>query len=219
MGMGAVWAGSGASLPSVQQLALISALKPTVWMGMSSYGLHLANLANSRGVDLAESPVSTMLCSAEALSAAKREKLERDWGATVFDCFGMTEISMLAAEGPSRQGFRIWTDLAIFEVLDPDTGKPVPDGEAGHLVSTALFGNNGAPFLRWDSGDIVIMNPAGGDDGAVLGLPDDAPRPPHGGFLQAARRQRQPPGVRGHDVRAPFGERLQARTDRRCRRP
>ena len=55
----------------------------------------------------------------------------------------MTEISMLAAEGPSRRGFRIWTDLAIFEVLDPDTGKPVADGEPGHLVCTSLFGNNG----------------------------------------------------------------------------
>ena len=171
MGMGAVWAGSGASLPSVQQLALIESLKPTVWMGMSSYGLHLANLANSQGIDLAGSSVTRMLCSAEALSAAKREKLERDWGATVYDCFGMTEISMLAAEGPSRQGFRIWTDLAIFEVLDPDTGKPVADGEPGHLVCTSLFGNNGAPFLRWDSGDIVVMSPAESDDGAFSIFP------------------------------------------------
>ncbi len=171
MGMGAVWAGSGASLPSVQQLALISSLEPTVWMGMSSYGLHLANLANAEGIDLAGGSVSTMLCSAEALSAAKREKLERDWGATVYDCFGMTEISMLAAEGPSRRGFRIWTDLAIFEVLDPDTGKPVADGEPGHLVCTSLFGNNGAPFLRWESGDIVVMSPAEGDDGAFSVFP------------------------------------------------
>ena len=171
MGMGAVWAGSGASTPSVQQLTLISSLRPTVWMGMSSYGLHLANLADSNGIDLAKGSVSTMLCSAEALSAAKREKLERDWDARVFDCFGMTEISMMAAEGPSRQGFRIWTDIAAIEVIDPDTGKPVPDGEPGHLVSTALFGNNGAPFLRWDSGDIVIMNPAGGDDGAFSVYP------------------------------------------------
>ena len=171
MGMGAVWAGSGASLPSVQQLALIASLRPTVWMGMSSYGLHLANLANAEGIDLAAGSVATMLCSAEALSAAKREKLERDWGARVFDCFGMTEISMLAAEGPSRQGFRVWTDFAVFEVLDPDTGKPVADGEPGHLVCSALFGNNGAPFLRWDSGDIVVMNPAQGDDGAFSVFP------------------------------------------------
>ncbi len=171
MGIGAVWAGSGASLPSVQQLALIASLRPTVWMGMSSYGLHLANRANAEGIDLAGGSVSTMLCSAEALSAAKREKLERDWGATVYDCFGMTEISMLAAEGPSREGFRIWTDLAIVEVLDPDTGKPVADGEPGHLVCTALFGNNGAPFLRWESGDIVVMNPAEGEDGAFSVFP------------------------------------------------
>ena len=77
MGMGAVWAGSGASLPSVQQLALISSLEPTVWDGMSSYGLHLANLANAEGIDLAAGSVSTMLCSAEALSAAKRKARTR----------------------------------------------------------------------------------------------------------------------------------------------
>ena len=126
---------------------------------MSSYGLHLANLASAEGIDLADGSVSKVLCSAEAVSSAKREKLERDWGAMVYDCFGMTEISMLAAEGPSRRGFRIWTDFAVFEVLDPDTWKPVAAGEPGRLVCTSLFGNNAAPFLRWDSGDIVILDP------------------------------------------------------------
>ncbi len=171
MGMAVVWGGSGASLPSTQQLELIEMLSPTVWMGMSSYGLHLANLANTRGGDLAGSSVKTIMCTAEPCSAAKREKLERDWGAKVFDCFGMTEVSMLGAEGPSREAFRVWSDLAFFEVLDPETRKPVADGTPGRLVVTALFGNEGAPFLRWDSGDIVIMNPTVSDDGPFSVFP------------------------------------------------
>lgn len=85
IGIGAVWAGSGASMPSANQLELIRSLNPTVFMGMSSYGLHLANLAAAEGIDLANGSVNRILCTAEPVSAAKRAKLERDWGAEVFD--------------------------------------------------------------------------------------------------------------------------------------
>lgn len=155
IGIGAVWGGSGASLPSMNQLELIQSLKPSVFMGMSSYGLHLANLAAAEGIDLANGSVNRILCTAEPVSAAKRAKLERDWGADVFDCFGMTECSMMGAEGPSRNGFHIWTDLAYVEVLDEETLEPVGEGAPGVLVMTPLFSNNGAAFLRWNSGDIV----------------------------------------------------------------
>lgn len=155
IGIGAVWGGSGASLPSAAQLDLIQSLKPTVWMGMSSYGLHLANLAMSEGIDLAGGSVNRILCTAEPVSSAKRAKLERDWGAEVYDCFGMTECSMMGAESEARDGFHVWTDLAYIEVLDEETLKPVGEGEQGFLVMTPLFSNNGAAFLRWNSGDIV----------------------------------------------------------------
>jgi phenylacetate-CoA ligase len=171
MGIGVVWAGSGAALPSTAQLDLIRMLKPTVWMGMSSYGLHLANLADARGFDLASSDVHTVMCTAEAVSAAKREKMEREWGATVYDSFGMTEVSMMGAESDKRDGFHIWTDLAFIEVLDPETWKPVPDGRPGRLVVTSLFSNNATPFLRWDSGDIVIYREEGGTDGPFSVFP------------------------------------------------
>jgi len=155
IGIGAVWGGSGASLPSAAQLDLIQSLKPTVWMGMSSYGLHLANQAMSEGIDLAGGSVNRILCTAEPVSSAKRAKLERDWGAEVYDCFGMTECSMMGAESEARDGFHVWTDLAHIEVLDEETLKPVGEGERGFLVMTPLFSNNGAAFLRWNSGDIV----------------------------------------------------------------
>ena len=161
IGIGAVWAGAGAALPSAIQLELIRSMKPTVWMGMSSYGLHLANLAAAEGIDLTGGPVNRILCTAEPVSAAKRAKLERDWGADVFDCFGMTECSMMGAESDRRDGFHIWTDLAHIEVLDEDTLKPVPEGEPGVLVMTPLFSNNGAGFIRWNSGDIVTWKRQG----------------------------------------------------------
>lgn len=157
-GIGIVWVGAGNTTPSEVQLDLLSRLRPTLWMGMPSYGLHLANLAEARGIDLADGPVRKLLVGAEALSAAKREKLERMWGVDeVRDLFGMTEIGILGADSRVEEGFHIWTDQAVFEVVDPDTGHALPEGEDGLMVITPLFVNNATPFLRWSSGDIVSI--------------------------------------------------------------
>ncbi len=165
-GIGVVWAGAGTTTPSPLQLELIARMRPRIWLGMSSYALHLANLAEAQGFDLAGGSVATVICSAEPLSDAKRAKLARTWGARVHDTFGMTEAGMMGAEAESEagRGFRIWSDLYFTEVLHPDTQEPVPDGTAGSLVVTPLFTNHVTPFLRWMSGDIVIREEA--DDGA-----------------------------------------------------
>jgi len=170
-GIGVNWAGSGGSTPSGLQIELIDRLEPTIWMGMSSYGIHLANLAEARGLDLAGSSVRVIMCSAEALSDAKREKIERMWGATVHDNFGMTEAGMMGSESEARDGFHIWTDMYFIEVVDAATGKPVPEGEAGALVVTPLWTNNATPFLRWNSGDIVTYQEHGRTDGPYSVFP------------------------------------------------
>lgn len=155
------WAGSGASTPSALQLELIERLKPTIWLGMSSYALHLANLAEAKGVEL---PLRRIMTSAEPVSQAKRDKIERSFGAKLTDTFGMTEAGMMGAEDQPGQGFRIWTDLYFIEVLDPQSLAPAKEGEIGTLVVTALCTNNVTPFLRWSSGDLVSYREA--DDGA-----------------------------------------------------
>ena len=166
-GIAANWAGSGASTPSALQLELIQRLRPTIWLGMSSYALHLANLAEAGGLDLAACGVTRLMTSAEPVSQAKREKIERIWGAKLTDTFGMTEAGMMGAESrddPPGSGFRIWSDMYFVEVLDPQTLVPARDGEVGTLVVTALCTNNVTPFLRWSSGDLVTYAEA--DDGA-----------------------------------------------------
>ena len=157
-GVGIIWAGSGTGTPSQTQLDLILSLKPTTWMGMPSFGLHLANLADNRGVDLTKGSVKKILVGAEPLSKAKRDKLERTWGAKVNDLFGMTEIGILGADSHYHEGFHVWTDQAIFEVIDEKTLEPMEPGEEGLMVITPLFTNNCTPFLRWSSGDIVSMH-------------------------------------------------------------
>lgn len=156
-GIGTVWCGAGTNTPSETQLELIDHLKPTVWLGMASYGLHLANLAEAKGFDLRNSTVKKMIVAAEPLSPVKRQKLETAWGAEVFDHFGMTEAAIVSGEALGHRGLHAFTDLWHLEVLDGQ-GRPVPDGEVGSLVVTPLWSNSMTPFLRWSSGDLVSLS-------------------------------------------------------------
>ena len=167
--IGVNWAGAGT--PSALQIDLLDRLQPTVWMGMSSYGIHLANLAEDSGIDLAGGSVNTILCSAEAVSGSKREKIKRMWGAELWDGFGMTEAGMMGGESEAHDGFHIWTDLFDIEVIDLETGEPVEEGEEGGLVVTPLFTNNATPFIRWSSGDIVVYEERGATDGPLSVFP------------------------------------------------
>ena len=157
------WAGAGTSTPSPLQLELMQRLKPTIWLGMSSYALHLANLAEAKGIDIPKLGIKHVLCSAEPVSQAKRDKIERSFGARLTDNFGMTEAGMMGSEWKEDEpglGFRIWTDFYFIEVLDPKSLDPVKEGEVGTLVVTALQTNNVTPFLRWSSGDLVTYGEA-----------------------------------------------------------
>ena len=165
LGIGTVWCGAGTNTPSEAQLELIDHLKPTIWIGMASYGLHLANLAESRGYDLAGSSVRKIIVAAEPLSPVKREKLERAWGAQVFDHFGMTEGALVSGEAIGHHGLHVFADMYFIEVVDEGTGEPVADGEVGSLVVTPLWSNSMTPFLRWSSGDLVSVSSQGAGDG------------------------------------------------------
>ena len=175
------WAGAGTSTPSPLQLELIQRLKPTIWLGMSSYALHLANLAETRGVEL--NSIKKIMTSAEPVSQAKRDKIERSFGAKLTDNFGMTEAGMMGSEwkeDESGLGFRIWTDLYFIEVLDPKSLDPVKEGGVGTLVVTALQTNNVTPFLRWSSGDLVTYGEADDErDGKKAGPFSVFPRIKH----------------------------------------
>jgi phenylacetate-CoA ligase len=165
------WAGAGTSTPSALQIELIRRLKPTIWLGMSSYALHLANLAEARGLELR---IDKLMTSAEPVSQAKRAKIERSWGAKLTDTFGMTEAGMMGAEWEKDEagsGFRVWTDMYYIEVLDPKTLEPAKEGEVGTLVVTALWSNNVTPFVRWSSGDLVTYSEADDGDGTFSVFP------------------------------------------------
>ncbi len=156
-GVGMSWVGAGNAVPSRAQLELILTLKPTVLIAMPGFALHLANIADAEGIDLAAATVRKVVCSAEPLSLAKREKLERMWGAEVYDVFGMSEAGLMGAESDAHDGIHIWSDLFFCEIVDPGTGQPIPHGEIGTFCVTPLYTGHATPFLRWNSGDMASL--------------------------------------------------------------
>lgn len=151
---GNIWVGAGSNTPTDDQVKLLFELGPTGWMGIGSYINHLGHRAEALGYDPASSSLRTIISSAEPLTPAKRERMQRVWDAELFDSYGMTECSMMGAECDKHDGLHLWTDMFRVEILAPETGEPVPDGETGAVVVTPLHSMSAIPFIRWWSGDI-----------------------------------------------------------------
>ena len=102
-----------------------------------------------------------IIFGAEPHSAKMRQSFERKLGLEdSFDIGGMTEMygPGTAIDCPEHTGLHYWADLFIIEVLDPETLKPVPEGETGEMVVTSLC-KEGAPLLRYRTGDLTRMVP------------------------------------------------------------
>ena len=61
----------------------------------------------------------------------------------------------MGAETAAHDGIHIWTDMYFIEVVDPESGRSLPEGDVGTLCVTPLWTNHATPFLRWNSGDLV----------------------------------------------------------------
>ena len=129
-----------------------------------TYALRLWQQATEMGIDLAQdSKVDKVILSGEpagSIPAVKRQ-LEAAWGAKCGDTAGMTEIGTIMIFECSHQpgGTHIIEDHFIEEVINPDTGEPVPYGELGERVVTS-FGRGFIPLIRYRSKDMVLKVPA-----------------------------------------------------------
>ncbi|GAA5534179.1 phenylacetate--CoA ligase family protein [Deinococcus aluminii] len=93
--------------------------------------------------------------------AGRRERVQaalssEDGGCTALDCYATSEAGLIALETPERGGLRVLADWVFVEVLDPETGQPVPDGERGELVVTHLS-KEAMPLLRFRTGDLTRL--------------------------------------------------------------
>ena len=149
-----------------RQVALIMDFRARVLCATPSYALAIAEVAEQQGVDLAHSALEIGLFGAEPWSDAMRREIERRLPLKAIDIYGLSEIMGpgVACECECQAGLHGWEDHFLFEVIDPETGKPVPEGMVGELVITTLT-KEALPMLRYRTRDISRITTAACDCG------------------------------------------------------
>jgi phenylacetate-CoA ligase len=167
----------GGGMRSSARLRVMIDMKATVLCCTPTYALHLAEAAETEGIDLAAAQVRTVIVAGEPGGSipGTRRLIEKLWnGAGVVDHHGMTEVGPVSYGCPKREDvLHIIESGYLAEVIDPTTAEPVTPGTAGELVLTTL-GRLGSPLVRYRTGDIVEQDPeqcceCGSHDMALLG--------------------------------------------------
>lgn len=145
---------------SERLMAAVELLKPEILALTPSYALHMAEWAETRGIDIKNSSVANILVAGEPGGGEPnlRKRLETAWGARVTEAMGIGDISVsLWGECEAQNGMHFsGRGLVHFELIDPETGDTIPitDGAEGELVYTHLA-HRAAPLLRFRSRDHV----------------------------------------------------------------
>jgi phenylacetate-coenzyme A ligase PaaK-like adenylate-forming protein len=117
----------------------------------------LAEEIEARSLAFRDTRVHTIVCSGGLLTDRIRRLIEQRWGARAVSAYSMTEANATAAECPVVRHRYHFDAAAFLEVVDPRTQAPVPEGHEGHLLVTTLHPFQQAqPFIRYDTGDVVM---------------------------------------------------------------
>ena len=153
-----IWAGT---IPSERLLFILKEFKPTIIWTTPSYAWFLGETAKKHGIDPAKDlSINKIIVAGEAGGSieATRNAIEKLWGAKVYDFFGISDIfGACAGMCEARNGLHVAEDHLLVEVLDLETGRPVPDGERGEIVMTTLR-KKARPMIRFRTGDIGVAD-------------------------------------------------------------
>jgi len=147
---------------SKRQIRLMKDFHTTVLHITPSYALHLYTLFIEEGIDPKKDlDLGIAFLGAEPHSEETRVRIEDLYGINAFNSYGLSEMNGpgVAFECQYKKGMHVWEDSYIFEVIDPATGAPVEDGEAGEIVFTTLK-REGMPIIRYKTGDVACVLPA-----------------------------------------------------------
>jgi phenylacetate-CoA ligase len=142
-----------------RQIELMQDLGSTAIACTPSYLLHMGEVAEKMGVSIKkDTKLRTGILGAEPWTEKMRERMEEWLGIKAYDIYGTSELSgPMFTECTEQNGFHIWSDIAYTEVVDPNTGEPVPPGERGELTVTILQ-KEALPMIRYRIGDITVMD-------------------------------------------------------------
>jgi phenylacetate-CoA ligase len=141
-----------------RQLMVMQDFGSTVLTCTPSYALYMAEEAADAGIDLRTLPLNKGCFGAEPWSENMRKRIEERYGMKAYDIYGLTEIigPGVAFECEAQHGLHVNEDLFYPEIIDPETGQPLPDGEKGELVFTTLT-KEGTPLIRYRTRDITCF--------------------------------------------------------------
>ena len=141
-----------------QQVMLVRDFGVTALGATPSYALHVAEVAVEEGVDLNALPVRAAFLGAEPMTEKMAARIEEKMGVEVYEQYGLSEIigPGVASACGYADGMHVWEDHFIPEIVAPDSGERLPDGEVGELVLTAPT-KEALPVIRYRTRDLTSL--------------------------------------------------------------
>ena len=144
-----------------RQVRLIHDFQPALIMVTPSYLLALAEEFDRQGLDTRDSSLRIGICGAEPWTPSMRKEIEDRFQMQCLDIYGLSEVIGPGVSSEcieEKEGLYIWEDHFYPEIIDPQTGEVLPDGEAGELVITSLT-KEAFPIIRYRTRDLTRLLP------------------------------------------------------------
>ena len=151
-GLFAVPASSG---NTARQIMLLRDFKVKAMGAVVSYAARIIEMLDETGMELPDLKIG--IFGAESFSDEMRSRVETRLGIKAFDIYGMTETGGVGTTGmdcEARCGIHVWEDQYLTEIVDPDTGAPLPDGAVGEVIFTSLT-REAIPVIRYRTRDLT----------------------------------------------------------------
>ena len=143
----------------MKQVAIMKDFKTSALLSTPGFALHIASVLREQGIHPEELNLRIGLFGAEPWSLNMRNEIESALHIDAYDNYGITEVMGpgVAFECPEKNGLHINEDHFIPEIIDPETSRPLPEGEQGELVFTTIT-KQGFPLIRYRTGDISALH-------------------------------------------------------------
>ena len=142
-----------------RQIQFMQDLGTTILCCTPSYAAYLGETVEEMGLDPDDLKLKAGIFGAEPWTEEMRKSIEKSLGIKAFDIYGLTESSGpgVAFECSEQSGMHINEDNFIAEIIDPDTGEVLPEGEVGELVFTSIT-KEAFPLLRYRTRDLCVLS-------------------------------------------------------------
>ena len=142
-----------------RQIQFMTDLNATILCCTPSYAAYIAESLKEQGYTPDKIPLKAGIFGAEPWTEEMRRGIERDLGIKAYDIYGLTETTGpgVAFECSEQTGMHINEDHFLAEIINPDTGEVLPEGEKGELVFTSLD-KEAFPLLRYRTRDICVLS-------------------------------------------------------------